>query len=39
MELAEEHDVLIIEDSPYYEVRFEGEKYPAIKSFDTNGDG
>ena len=37
VELAEEHDVLIIEDSPYYEVRFEGEKHPPIKAFDTYG--
>jgi len=37
VELAEEHDVLIIEDSPYYEVRFEGEKHPPIKAFDTCG--
>lgn len=37
VELAEEHDVLIIEDSPYYEVRFEGEKYPPIKHFDKYG--
>jgi 2-aminoadipate transaminase len=38
VELAEEHDVIIIEDSPYYEIRFEGENIPAIKSFDTSGD-
>jgi len=38
VELAEEHDVIIIEDSPYYEIRFEGENIPAIKSFDTKGD-
>ncbi|NCF20953.1 MAG: aminotransferase class I/II-fold pyridoxal phosphate-dependent enzyme [Haliea sp.] len=38
VELAEEHDILIIEDSPYYEIRFEGENIPAIKSFDTTGD-
>jgi len=37
VELAEEHDVLIIEDSPYYEVRFEGEKHPPIKYFDKYG--
>jgi 2-aminoadipate transaminase len=37
VELAEEHDVLIIEDSPYYEIRFEGENIPAIKSFDNSG--
>ena len=38
VELAEEHDVIIIEDSPYYEIRFEGENIPAIKSFDTTGE-
>ena len=38
VELAEEHDVIIIEDSPYYEIRFEGDNIPAIKSFDTKGD-
>jgi 2-aminoadipate transaminase len=37
VDLAEEHDVLIIEDSPYYEVRFEGEKYPPIKHYDKYG--
>jgi 2-aminoadipate transaminase len=37
VELAEQHDVLIIEDSPYYEVRFEGEKHPPIKHYDTYG--
>jgi 2-aminoadipate transaminase len=37
VELAEEHDVIIIEDSPYYEIRFEGENIPSIKSFDTTG--
>jgi|TARA_B110000914_G_scaffold190064_1_gene175824 2-aminoadipate transaminase len=37
VELAEEHDVLIVEDSPYYEVRFEGEKHPPIKHFDKTG--
>ena len=25
---------MIIEDSPYYEIRFEGDFIPAIKSFD-----
>ena len=35
--LAEKYDVLIVEDSPYYEIRFEGQNIPAIKSFDTTG--
>ncbi len=34
VELAEQYDVMIIEDSPYYEIRFEGDFIPAIKSFD-----
>lgn len=35
--LAEEYDVYIIEDSPYFELRFRGEHIPTIKSMDTNG--
>lgn len=37
VELANEHDAIIIEDSPYREIRFEGEALPPIKSFDTEG--
>ena len=37
LELAEEYDVLIIEDSPYFELRYSGEPVPAIKSMDTKG--
>ncbi len=37
VELANEYDVIIIEDSPYREIRFEGETLPPIKSFDTQG--
>ncbi|MGP7816468.1 aminotransferase-like domain-containing protein [Niallia sp. 01092] len=37
VELANEYDVIIIEDSPYREIRFEGEDLPAIKSLDTEG--
>lgn len=37
VELAEQYDVIIIEDSPYYEIRFEGDNIPAIKSFDITG--
>ncbi len=37
VELANEYDVIIIEDSPYREIRFEGEALPPIKSFDTQG--
>lgn len=34
-ELAAEYNVAVIEDNPYGELRFEGEKLPSIKSFDT----
>ncbi|MFC7490464.1 MULTISPECIES: PLP-dependent aminotransferase family protein [unclassified Knoellia] len=37
VELAEEHDVVIIEDTPYRELRYEGERLPTIKSLDTTG--
>lgn len=35
IELANEHDVLILEDSPYRELRFEGEHLPTLRSLDT----
>ena len=37
VELANRFDVPIIEDNPYGELRFEGERPPAVKSFDTQG--
>jgi len=37
LELADKYDVIIIEDSPYFELRFRGEHIPPIKSMDTNG--
>ena len=37
VELAEEFDVVIIEDTPYRELRYEGERLPTIKSLDTTG--
>ena len=37
LELAEEHDVVILEDTPYRELRYEGERLPSIKSLDTTG--
>lgn len=36
-ELAVKYDVLILEDSPYFELRYDGEQLPCIKSFDTTG--
>lgn len=37
VDLANRYDVAILEDSPYREIRYEGERLPAIKSFDTQG--
>jgi 2-aminoadipate transaminase len=37
VELAEEHDVVILEDTPYRELRYEGVRLPTIKSLDTTG--
>lgn len=37
VEIANAHDIIILEDSPYREIRFEGERIPPIKSFDTEG--
>ncbi len=37
LELAEKYDVMIIEDSPYFELRFGGSDVPTIKSMDTSG--
>lgn len=36
-ELARRHDVLILEDDPYGELRFAGEDVPTIKSLDADG--
>lgn len=37
LELASKYDVIIIEDNPYYELRYDGEHLPTIKSMDTEG--
>ena len=37
LELAKKHDVIILEDNPYGELRFSGEDVPTIKSLDTEG--
>lgn len=37
LELANRHDVLVLEDSPYRELRFAGEPVPTLKSLDTEG--
>ncbi len=35
--LAKQYDVVILEDDPYGELRFAGQKVPTIKSLDTEG--
>lgn len=37
VELSEKYNVPIIEDNPYGDLRFEGDRIPAIKSFDNKG--
>lgn len=36
-ELAAKYNVIVLEDNPYGELRFEGESLPSIKSFDKSG--
>ncbi|MGN0795338.1 MAG: PLP-dependent aminotransferase family protein [Christensenellales bacterium] len=36
-EMTAKYGVIVIEDNPYGEIRFAGEKLPSIKSFDTAG--
>lgn len=36
-ELAKEYNVMILEDNPYGDLRFEGDDLPSIKSMDTEG--
>ena len=36
-ELSAKYNVVVIEDNPYGELRFEGEPLPPIKSFDQEG--
>ncbi len=35
--LCRDHGVMILEDNPYGELRFDGEDIPTIKSMDTDG--
>lgn len=37
LELAARYDVLILEDSPYFELRYSGEPIPSLKALDTEG--
>jgi 2-aminoadipate transaminase len=36
VELAREHDVLILEDDPYWELQYDGDVVPPIRSLDEN---
>lgn len=36
VQLAQEHDFLIVEDSPYRELRYEGEPVPTMYSLDSD---
>ena len=37
VKIANQYNLVVIEDNPYGELRFEGERIPPIKSFDTEG--
>lgn len=37
LELARRHDVLVLEDTPYRALRYEGETLPTLSSLDTDG--
>ena len=37
LELAEQYNVFILEDNPYFELRYTGEHLPTIKSMDETG--
>jgi len=37
LDLADRHDLLVIEDSPYRELRYKGTSLPTLRSLDTRG--
>ncbi|MFZ3171823.1 MAG: PLP-dependent aminotransferase family protein [Carboxydocellales bacterium] len=37
LQLADKHNLIIIEDNPYGELRYQGEHVPTLKSLDTQG--
>lgn len=37
LDIANEHDLIILEDDPYYDLRFEGEPKKPVKAFDDEG--
>lgn len=36
-EVASKYNIVVIEDNPYGELRFEGESLPSVKAFDKSG--
>lgn len=36
-QIAEEYDVLVLEDDPYRDIRYSGQELTPIKAFDTSG--
>ncbi|NKX44763.1 PLP-dependent aminotransferase family protein [Roseicyclus persicicus] len=37
IEMANAHDLVVLEDTPYRQIRFEGDHLPTLKSLDTQG--
>jgi 2-aminoadipate transaminase len=37
MSLVNEHELVVVEDAPYRDLRFEGGAIPPVKAFDTEG--
>ena len=37
IELADAHDLIVLEDTPYREIRYQGEPLPTLKSLDRSG--
>ncbi len=37
LQVAHRHDVMVLEDAPYRDLRFEGETLPTLASLDTEG--
>jgi 2-aminoadipate transaminase len=37
IELANRHELLVVEDAPYRSLRYEGDHIPTLKSLDTEG--
>jgi 2-aminoadipate transaminase len=37
IELANRHDLIVLEDTPYRHIRFSGQNLPTLKSLDTEG--